>query len=426
MAKLKSSSDGPQSTFTGPSSPAVVPPARSELAAALDSNAPHVLFHDIETRSTADLKTVGVHRYAANPSTQILCLAHAVDDEPTQLWTPGDPPPPEFVEAANNPLWCGVAHNDAFERALMQHILGPRHGFPAIPIERRRCSMAMALAAALPGKLENAVEALGLPVAKDKVGAMLMRRMTKPLPGGGYIDDPVSREHLYAYCRADVEAERALFNALPPLTASEQALWALDASINARGFYTDGALLNAANEVVTAAEAELQAEFRELTGLDSTNQTVKLIAWLGEHGCTVTDVQKRTLKHALRHDGLEASIRRAIELRLQLAHASAVKIKALLAWRGNDGRVRGTLKFHGASTGRWAGHGPQPQNFKRETDGTDAKIAAIMTGAELTSPVEVVGDIARGTICSAPGNRLMVGDFSGIESRVLALTRLQQ
>jgi DNA polymerase len=35
-------------------------------------------------------------------------------------------------------------------------------------------------------------------------------------------------------------------------------------------------------------------------------------------------------------------------------------------------------------------------------------------------PLEIVGDIARAMICAAPGHRLLIGDFSGIESRGLA------
>jgi DNA polymerase len=213
---------------------------------------------------------------------------------------------------------------------------------------------------------------------------------------------------------------------------SEQALWTLDQQINRRGFYTDGVLLNAARHVVTETEAALQTEFRELTGLDSTNQTAKLIAWLAEHDCPVTDVQKGTLKHALRRKGLQSAARRAIELRLQLAHASAGKVEALLAWRDADGRVRGTLKFHGAGTGRWTGHGPQPQNFKRDGEDIEAKAAAVATGdlahvAKLyPQPLEIVGDIARAMICAAPERRLLIGDFSGIESRVLAWVSGQQ
>jgi hypothetical protein len=39
---------------------------------------------------------------------------------------------------------------------------------------------------------------------------------------------------------------------------------------------------------------------------------------------------------------------------------------------------------------------------------------------QLGGPIEVVGDIARTAICSRPGHRLLIGDFSGIESRALA------
>jgi DNA polymerase len=293
-----------------------------------------ILHHDVETRSTVDLKIVGAAKYAAHPTTEIHCLAYAVDDEPPQLWTPGDPVPAEFIEAANNPDWIIVAHNDAFERSIALHILEPRHGFPAIPLERRRCSMAMAYAAALPGKLEKAAEAVRLPFAKDKAGAALMKRMAKPLPGGGWVEDEASKERLYAYCRQDVETERALFGVLAPLTAEEQRLWELDAVINNRGFPVDAALLEAAHRVVTEATAKLQAEFQDITGLESTNQTGKFIAWLGAHDCVVDDVQKGTLRHALRRQGLAIEVRRAIELRLELAHASAAKIEALLAWRG--------------------------------------------------------------------------------------------
>jgi DNA polymerase len=381
----------------------------------------HVLFHDVETRSELDLKTVGAWRYASSPSTEVMCLGYAVDDEPVHLWVPGAPVPVEFIEAASNPNWIVAAHNDGFERLVSQHILKPRHDFPSIPIKRRRCSMAMALASALPGGLDKAIEALGLPYPKDRTGQALMRRMSKPLPGGGWIEDSASRERLLAYCRADVEAERALYRALPPLTPQEQKIWELDSIINERGFHVDGDLLDAAHRVVTTARNALQSKFRELTGLDSTNQTAKLTRWLAQHGCVINDVQKGTLQLALRRKGLPREVRKAIELRLALAHASAAKVEALRAWRNDDGRVRGTLGFHVAATGRWAGRGPQPQNFKRDGEGITTKIAAVMNGGSgLDSPVEAVGDIARAMICAAPGRRLMIADFSGIESRVLA------
>ena len=63
----------------------------------------HVLHRDFESRALVKLEDVGTWRYAADPRTEILCCAYAVDDEPVKLWTPDDPVPPEFIEAAQNP-----------------------------------------------------------------------------------------------------------------------------------------------------------------------------------------------------------------------------------------------------------------------------------------------------------------------------------
>jgi DNA polymerase len=269
-----------------------------------------------------------------------------------------------------------------------------------------------------------------------------MRQMAKPRkprdgedPAGIYWhDDPEKLEQLYAYCRQDVEVERELHHRVPALIDSEQALWAFDQLINRRGFHTDGPLLNAASHIAAAADQNVQDELQRITGgaLASTDQVDAIQAWLGEHGCEVKDVQKPTLKHALRRKGLDPIVRRVIELRISAAHAAATKIDALLAWRDADGRVRGTLRFHGAGTGRWSGHGPQPQNFKRDGVDIEAKRIAIATGdlahvqERYQHPLEVVGDIARAMICAAPGHRFLIGDFSGIESRVLAWVSGQQ
>ena len=75
----------------------------------------HVLHRDYETRSRVVLKVVGAHRYAADPSTEVLCCAYAVDNNPVQLWRPSDPVPIEFRSAGLPGLLllrgCGdVAH----------------------------------------------------------------------------------------------------------------------------------------------------------------------------------------------------------------------------------------------------------------------------------------------------------------------------
>jgi DNA polymerase len=157
----------------------------------------HVLHRDYETRSKAVLKVVGPHRYAADPSTEVVWVAFAVGDQPVQLVRPGDGVPPEYLAAAQED-WDAAAHNDSFETAVERHILKPRFDWPLIPIERHRCTLAMALALGLPARLDRLADALELANRKDKAGERLMHLMSKPRrphkdedPSGIYwFDDP--------------------------------------------------------------------------------------------------------------------------------------------------------------------------------------------------------------------------------------------
>src|SRR5262249_15500297 len=126
----------------------------AEMEAVLPGSTTHVLHRDYETRSQASLKTVGTYKYVVDPSTTVLCCAFAVDDEPVQLWTPGDPVPAEFIEAARNPGWIVCAHGDHFETAIEQHILGPRFSWPLVPIERHRCTQSLCLTHGFPPRLQ--------------------------------------------------------------------------------------------------------------------------------------------------------------------------------------------------------------------------------------------------------------------------------
>jgi DNA polymerase len=293
------------------------------------------------------------------------------------LWTPAEPIPSAILAAAADPDTLWVAHNAGFERAVLAHILTPHHGWPAIPVERWACTMARCCAHALPPKLGKAADVLKL--AHKKADDKAMHQMATPRRPRGdedpalgpyWHDDAEHRQALYAYCKQDVACERELFLLLPPLSQAEQRLWELDQVINDRGFYTDGALIKAGIAIVADAVRAVQAEVVEITcgTIETTNQVAKFLAWLAARGCALADLQKGTLAAALKHDGLSPEVRRAIELRLEAAHASANKFEALDAWRCVDGRVRGTFKFHSAATGRWGGAGPQPQNFRREDE----------------------------------------------------------
>src|SRR5215472_9465698 len=136
--------------------------------------AQHVLHRDYETRGVLQLQKVGPWKYAADDRTEVLCCAFSLDNEPVKLWLPGDPVPPEFLEAAGDPAWLVCAHNAQFELAIEHLIMRRRHGWPKIPLRQQRCTMAAALALALPPKLELVAEALELLHQKDRAGQRLM------------------------------------------------------------------------------------------------------------------------------------------------------------------------------------------------------------------------------------------------------------
>ena len=135
--------------------PAIVP-SRRPFSLNNRRNQMPILYRDIETRSTLDLKKVGVWRYAAEPSTGVWCVSFAIDDGSAQLWMPGQPIPEAFVEAARNSDWLVVARNDAFERAIEEQILAPRFGWPLVPIERQRW-LAITISATQPHQRVRAV-----------------------------------------------------------------------------------------------------------------------------------------------------------------------------------------------------------------------------------------------------------------------------
>lgn len=278
---------------------------------------------------------------------------------------------------------------------------------------------ASALAHALPASLAGAAAALGLEEQKDAAGHQTMLQMAKPRkarrgedPAGVYWhDDTDKHAKLRAYCRQDVETERAVYERIGFLSPAEQELWLLDQVINARGVPIDAGLRDAATSIAEAAQAGIGTELVQVTGgaVETINQTARLIRWLASLGVEIKDLQRGTVKAALRRKGLPGDARRALELRLDGAHAAVNKLQAMRAWLGKDARARGTFRFHGASPGRWTSHGIQLQNLKRpETEDLGAAIDAVATGdldrvqRLYEQPLSVIGDLGRAMIC-APG-----------------------
>lgn len=370
---------------------------------------------DFETRSVLDLKKVGTHIYAANETTDVWCMAYAIGGEPVGLWMPPEPIPLEVYDhiVAGLPV---RAWNAAFERLIWRYLMAPRYGWPGVSDEQWHCTMVDAMAMSLPGGLDECAKALRLEHRKDMAGHRLMMQMSRPrrVKDSATVvwwDDADRRQRLGAYCRQDVETERAVGKHVRPLIPYERALWLLDQRINDRGVRIDRMLCERALQVVDGAKGRLDARMAALTGgvARRCTEAAKIAEFIREQGVPTEGVAKDAVADLLRREDLPAVVRAVLELRQESAKSSLAKIPTMLERSTDDGRMRGNLQFHAAGTGRWGGRGAQLQNLPRpKMKSPESAIPAITTGSAewvemlFDTPLQVVSDCIRSMITGEP------------------------
>ena len=388
---------------------------------------------DFETRSAADLRKVGLHCYAAHPTTSVLCAAYAFDDEEVQLWHPKLPPPKRLLDHIRNGGEV-QAWNAAFERAIINYVCTKLYGWPEIKLPQLACTMVQSYAMGLPGSLENAAAALGITEQKDMAGSRLMIQMSKPKTDEPltWWDDQERLERLYAYCRQDIEVERAARKRLLPISPYEKRVWILDQEINDRGIMVDTATVKKALDLVESEKDRLNKEMRAITGnaVAACSAVQQIKDFLEFYGVTGDGLDKAMLAEHMAKLDLDPVARRVLELRAEAGKAATAKFAPMIARAGADNRVRGGFQFSGANTRRWSGRGLQFQNLPRPkikhhvVEAIIADISAGATAAELDMcygpPMGLLGDCTRSFLIAPPGKELVVADFSAIEARVLA------
>lgn len=393
-----------------------------------------ILSIDIETYSGVDLTKSGVYAYTEAPDFEILLFGYAFDDGPVEIvdLASGEGLPAEVFEALTDPTTIKTAFNANFERTCLA-----KHFNKPMPPEQWRCTQAHALTLGLPIRLEDVAKALKLKHQKDNAGKALIRYFSipcKPTKANGRrtrnLPEHASEkwEQFKAYCRQDVEVERAIRERLLQYPMQEQKLWELDQRINDTGVRIDPVLVKNAIACDTIYQEKLLAEATRLTGLDNPNSVSQLKKWLKEAvDLEVESLNKESVPELLKQTKSN-TVKRVLELRQELAKTSVKKYQAMERAKCRDDRIRGLLQFYGANrTGRWAGRLVQVQNLPQNKL-KDLGLARNLLLARQYDTLELLFDsvpvvlsqLIRTAFIPADGYRFIVADFSAIEARVIA------
>ena len=365
---------------------------------------------DFEVRSSVDLPTYGLDIYAKDPSTEVICMAYSIDGGPVKLWTPDTALPMFMFE---DKTWF-QGWNVMFEWHIMKYVLG-------LDVRLERCIDTMAIAATnnVPQSLEDAAIFLGTVEQKDPIGKRLIQKLCKPQRDGTFNNDPVLLKQMYDYCMGDVRAEMAIGSVLRPLTASEQEIWTLTQRINLRGVPVDPNELHNAVLAVVRAQDAIDNECLALTGY-KPSERAKLLEWINKRipHAPMADLTAETVSKMLQCN-IFPVIKKVLELRQEGSQTSVAKYAKMMEVQ-REGRIRNTLVYHGASTGRWASRGGlNLQNIARPTLSDEQIELAIPEVFERGSGTMLqLSSLVRSSI-RAPDSKTFVDvDFSSIENRV--------
>lgn len=407
---------------------------------------------DIETFSDADLNKCGVYKYAESDAFEILLFGYAANGGSVSVidLTAGEEIPREILAALSDPDVIKWAFNASFERVCLSNWLlknRPEHftgysapGDPAgafLDPSSWRCSMIWSAYLGLPLSLAGAGAVLGLEEQKLAEGKDLLKYFCVPCKptksnGGRTRNLPhhdTEKWNLFKnYNKRDVEVEISIQKRLAKYPVPEN-IWEeyrLDQEINDRGIALDMDVVENAIRFDERSKSELMETMKSITSLENPNSVVQMKQWLADNGMETESLGKKDIARLI----LDApdKLKKALQLRLQLAKSSVKKYQAMQNAVCNDGRAHGMFQFYGASrSGRWAGRLIQLQNLPQNhmTDLAEAR-ELIRSGDYETMELlyedipDTLSQLIRTAFIPRSGCKFIVCDYSAIEARVLS------
>ena len=380
---------------------------------------------DIETYSTVDLKKNTVYRYVEDEHWMILICSWCIGQG--EIHTAYGHEEIKAIPGLFDPAVKKIAHNSDFERINFSALKGLPVGTYIDPEEYIDTAVLASLWG-YPRSLKGFCKVVG-GEAKDEAGGRLINMFSVPNRKGGRTlpeERPADWDAYVEYNRQDVISMRdniyRLGKGFP--SAEEYEAWITATRINDRGIKIDTALAGAAHRQYEANKKKDLARVKEITGLDNPNSVQQFKGWLADQGFEMESIDKAHVAELLERDDLPDEVREAVERKQLAALSAATKYVIAQGSTNSDGRLRGTIKYSNANTGRMTGVTLSPHNLPRDhfTDAegehdTDAEQAAI---DRLLAGVYVGSEDLKKLVRPLLIGPFTVSDYSAIEARLTA------
>lgn len=380
---------------------------------------------DIETYSTVDLKKNTVYRYVEDEHWMILICSWCIGQG--EIHTAYGHEEISGIPGLFDPNVKKIAHNSDFERINFSALKGLPVGTYIDPEEYIDTAVLASLWG-YPRSLKGFCKVVG-GEAKDEAGGRLINMFSVPNRKGGRTlpkERPADWDAYVEYNRQDVISMRdniyRLGKGFP--SAEEYEAWITATRINDRGIKIDTALAGAAHRQYEANKKADLARVKEITGLDNPNSVQQFKGWLADQGFEMESIDKAHVAELLEREDLPDEVREAVERKQLAALSAATKYVIAQGSTNSDGRLRGTIKYSNANTGRMTGVTLSPHNLPRDhfTDAegehdTEAEQAAI---DKLLAGVHVGSEDLKKLVRPLLMGPFTVSDYSAIEARLTA------
>ncbi len=376
---------------------------------------------DIETYSTVDLKKNTVYRYVEDEHWMILICSWCIGQG--EIHTAYGHEEIKAIPGLFDPAVKKIAHNSDFERINFSALKGLPVGTYIDPEEYIDTAVLASLWG-YPRSLKGFCKVVG-GEAKDEAGGRLINMFSVPNRKGRRTlpeERPADWDAYVEYNRQDVISMRdniyRLGKGFP--SAEEYEAWITATRINDRGIKIDTALAGAAHRQYETNKKKDLARVKEITGLDNPNSVQQFKGWLAAQGFEMESIDKAHVAELLERDGLPDEVREAVERKQLAALSAATKYVIAQGSTNSDGRLRGTIKYSNANTGRMTGVTLSPHNLPRDhfTDAegehdTEAEQAAI---DKLLAGVHVGSEDLKKLVRPLLVGPFTVSDYSAIEA----------